>query len=85
MVIKPVFITRMFVRAEREAYWPLHLKAVELMMRKFFAAGHIHYGRYGLYYLRQMQSLPTDVLQHFMTGEQVMRHRPGIYREWHLE
>lgn len=38
--IKPVLITMLYVRAEREGDWPLHLQAVKLMMPYFFAAGH---------------------------------------------
>jgi len=51
-LIKPVFIMMAFVRAEREADWPLHLWAVEQMMPYFFASAHFNYARYGLYYLR---------------------------------
>ncbi len=40
-LIKPVLIMMMFVRAEREGEWPLHLLAVNAMMPYFFAAGHI--------------------------------------------
>ena len=47
-LIKAVFIMMLYVRAEREADWPLHLKAVQLMLPYLFAAGHINYARYGL-------------------------------------
>ena len=49
-LIKPVFIMMLFVRAEREADWILHLWAVSRMLPYFFAAGHVNYARYGLYY-----------------------------------
>ena len=52
MLIKPVFLIMSFVRAEREADWLLHLQACKLMLPYFFAAGHVHYARYGLCYLR---------------------------------
>ena len=68
-----------FVRAEREADWPLHLEAFREMMPYYFAAGHVHYARYGLYYLRSMEALPQEVLEAFMRGEHVMRHMPGIW------
>lgn len=77
--IKPVLITMLYVRAEREGDWPLHLQAVKLMMPYFFAAGHHNYARYGLYYLRSMEALPATVLQHFMKGSHVMRHIPGLW------
>jgi len=44
--IKPVLLMMVFVRAEREADWPLHLWAVAKMNSYFFAAGHCNYARY---------------------------------------
>ena len=44
-LIKPTFIMMQFVRAEREADWPLHLLSVEMMMPYFFSAGHTNYAR----------------------------------------
>jgi hypothetical protein len=38
----------MFVRAEREAGWVLHMLSVSAMRPYFFAAGHINYASYGL-------------------------------------
>ena len=78
-LIYPVFIMMTFVRAEREADWPLHLFAVEKMLPYFFSSGHVNYARYGLYYLRSMQRLHPDVLKRFMTGEHVMRHQDGLW------
>ena len=42
MLIRPVFIIMMFVRAEREGDWPLHLEAFKQMIPYFFASGHVH-------------------------------------------
>ncbi len=78
-LVKPVFIMMLFVRAEREGDWPLHLWAVKEMLPYFFAASHINYARYGLCYLRSMEKLPKDILTHFMKGEHVMRHKPGVW------
>ena len=44
-LIKPVLIMMLFVRAERDAEWVLHLHAVALMMPYFFPAGHVNYAR----------------------------------------
>ena len=77
--IKPVLIMMQYVRAEREGDWPLHLKAVKLMMPYFFASRHVNYARYGLYYLRSMEALPANVLEHFLKGTHVMRHIPGLW------
>ena len=78
-LIRPVLIMMLFVRAERESEWPLHMKALNMMMPYFFAAGHINYARYGLYYLSSMEKLPPHVLIKFMKGEHVMRHQAGLW------
>ena len=77
--IKPVFIMMQYVRAEREGEWPLHLLSVKQMLPYFFATSHVHYARYGLLYLKTMESLPSYVLKYFMKGEHVMRHNPGLW------
>ena len=51
IVIKSVFIMMLYIRAERECDWPLHLEAVKQMMPYFYASGHVNYARYGLFYL----------------------------------
>lgn len=77
-VIQPVFTIMMYVRAEREGDWALHLASVRNMMPLFFAASHINYARYGMYYLRTMEQLPNEVREHFIKGEHVMHLNPGI-------
>ena len=64
-LIKPVLIMMIFVWAEREGDWPLHMWAVQQMIPYFFASGHTNYARYGLYYLRSMERLPDDILEDF--------------------
>ena len=44
-LITPVLIMMLFVRAEREGDWPLHLLATQKMLPYFFAAGHFNYAR----------------------------------------
>ena len=78
-LIKPVLNMMMFVRAEREGDWPLHLLSVKAMLPYFFGAGHWNYARYGLYYLRSMEKLLPEVVARFLKGEHVMRHRPGLW------
>lgn len=46
-LVKPTFIMMLFVRAEREADWSLHLWCLNQMIPYFFAAGHSNYARYG--------------------------------------
>ena len=45
----------------------------------FFAAGHNHYARSGLIYLKTVKNLPGDVLSRFLIEEQVMRHQAGLW------
>ena len=68
-----------FTRSEREADWALHLWSVKEMFPYFFAANHMNYARYGLYYLRSMECLPPDMLSKLMEGQHVMRHKPGLW------
>lgn len=79
VLFNPVLIMMLFVKAERDCVWPLHLYAVELMLPYFFASRHANYARYGVYYLRSMASLPENVLTHFMKGSHVLRHKQGIW------
>ena len=44
-----------------------------------FAASHMNYAQYGLYYLRTMEQLPDDVCEHFQKGEHTMHHNSGIF------
>ena len=78
-LITPTFLAMLYVRAEREADWPLHLLAVKEMLPYIFAAGHVNYAHYGLYYLRSLERLPKEVAERFLNGEHVMRHNPGLW------
>ena len=69
----------MYIRAEREADWCLHLTAVKEMLPYFFAAGHVNYARYGLYILRTMGTMPKLCQEQFLKGEHVLRHVPGFW------
>lgn len=78
-LIKPVQLMMMFVRAEREGDWPLHLKVVSKMLPYFFAAGHHNYARYATYYLNDMKNLPPVILARFLKGEHTTHHQKGIW------
>ncbi len=75
--VRPCLVLMAFIRAERESDWPLHLWSYSQMIPYFFAAGHANYARYGLYYLRSMESLPSEIQKLFMKGQHTMRHTPG--------
>ncbi|KAK5922319.1 hypothetical protein CgunFtcFv8_019592 [Champsocephalus gunnari] len=78
-LIKPVFTIMQYIRAEREADWPLHLATVKEMMPLFYTAAHFNYARYGLYYLRAIEEMPEEVREHFMKGQHTMHHRSGLF------
>ena len=78
--IKPVFIMMLYVRAEREGDWPLHLVAVKQMLPYFSASSHVNCARYGLCYLRSMERLGQEELSKFMKGEHVMHHVPRLWK-----
>ena len=44
-LILPALLMLIFISAEQEGEWALHLWAVNEMIPYFFAAGHIHYAR----------------------------------------
>ena len=88
-LILPVLLMLIFIRAEREGEWALHLWAVNEMIPYFFAAGHIHYARYSLIYLISMQKLHGETLERFLKGKLVQRHRQrlcnGIWTDMFIE
>ena len=73
-LIKTICICLLFGKAEREREWLLQLTSVKDMLPYFYVCGHHIYVRYGSYYLRNMETLPCEVLEKFMKGEHVMRH-----------
>ena len=68
-----------YIRAEREGEWRLHLATFRKMIPYYFAAVHVSYARYGLYYLCSMEKLPLHVQNNLMKGEHVTRYIRGIW------
>ena len=58
-LIYPVFLIMLYVRAEREGEFSLHLYACYKMVPYFFAASHWNYARDSIVYLRTMKNLPN--------------------------
>ena len=79
ILVKPVLLMMTYVMAEREGDWLLHLATFKKMLPYYFAAGHVNYARYGLYYLRSMEKLPPHVEILFLKGQHVTRHIQGIW------
>ena len=66
ILIWPVILIMMYVRAECEGNVSLHLHACHKMMPYFFATGLVNYARYGICYLRTVNKLPGIVLEQFI-------------------
>ena len=79
ILVKPVLLMMTYVMAEREGDWLLHLATFKKMLPYYFAAGHVNYARYGLYYLRSKEKLPPHVERLFLKGQRVTRHIQGIW------
>ena len=77
-LINPAFIAMLYLRAEREADFPLHYYAVTQMMPYIYAARHWNYIRDGTCYSRFIERIPNTVLQHFLNGEHVVRLQDGL-------
>ena len=72
-----------YVKAEREAYFPLRTKAVIDMSPYLFTAGHANYARYGHYQHLSMQLMSYDMRKFFKQGDHKMHHVPDLFNgEW---
>ena len=65
----------LFIRAEREGDWLLHLHAVSMMIPYFFAAGNQNYARYRTYNLHNMRKLPPVILEKFLRDDHTTQHQ----------
>ena len=67
----------LYIRAEREGEFALHMYACRELMPYFFTAGHWNYARDGTAYLRMMEKLPNAFVDPFMRGEHVVYLQEG--------
>ena len=81
LLIQPVFLCLLYVRAEREGDFLLHLHCVQEMMPIIFAAGHHFYAHWGSYYIESMKHLPPEILEKFLKGMHVPRQKKGYGME----
>ena len=63
----------LYVRAEREGEFALHLDVCKKMLPYFSAACHWNYARDGVAYVQMMENLPGYVLNPLMKREHVVR------------
>ena len=79
-LIISVSILLLFVRAEIEGDWLLHMYCLQRMIPYFFAAGHWNYARYIQWHVVDMShDLPHEILQFFLRGDHVCRHGQGTW------
>ena len=69
----------MYIRAEREGEFGLHLYCCKKMIPKIFAAGHWNNARDSIVYFRSIEKMPTNLLNRFMNGEHVIRFKDSNY------
>ena len=65
-LIKPVLIMMLYLRAEQQAEFALHLYACRQMFPYFFGASHWNYSRDGVAHMQRMEKLPNSVLEPFL-------------------
>ena len=70
-----------FVRAAREADWPLLIQTLKQMLPYFAAAEHWHYLRYLQVHLIKMTKMPRKLLQTFIDGDYGMHHASELHLE----
>ena len=70
-----------FIRAVRTGDWKLHLQALEVFTKYFFAHDRLNYARMVPLYLAEMDSLPAtdpDVFAEFLSGNWVVNKNSNI-------
>ena len=60
-----VRILWMFVRAQRDRVWDLHLVAFQKMLPFFYRHDHGNYAKWGTIYLAETKQLPDEIEKEF--------------------
>ena len=71
----------MFIRAIRSADWLLHLQALEIFTKYYFAHDRLNYARMIPLYLAEMKALPEtdpDIYREFKDGNWVVNKNPTV-------
>ena len=71
--LQMVQILLLFVRAQREENWELHLSSFTAMRPFFMRYDHLHYSRWETIYVNEMHQLPSELLEEFLSGSFVVR------------
>ena len=76
----PTFLAHLFVRAEREVDWLLHMYCLRRMLPYFFASSHWNYTRYIQWYIQDMDAnLPPAIKEQYLTDGHTCRHATGVW------
>ena len=68
-----VQILLLFIRAQRDGVWNLHIHAFQRMLPLFMRYDHTNYARWGTIYLNEMHQLPAEVQKEFDCGNIVVK------------
>ncbi len=68
-----VNVLLMFLRAQRDGLWELHLVSFCCMLPYFHIYDHTNYAKWGAVYLAEMNQLPEEVHQSFKEGDFVVK------------
>lgn len=71
----------MFIRAVRTANWELHLEALEIFTKYFFAHDHLNYARIIPLYLAKMKALSntdSEIYAEFKDGKWLVNKNPCV-------
>ena len=63
----------MFIRAERDGIWDLHIFTFRSMLPYFHRYDHLNYAKWGAIYLAEMNQLPAEVEDQFRQGHFVVK------------
>lgn len=68
-----VEVLLLYIRAQRDGIWNLHLHAFKSMLPFFMQYDHTNYARWGTIYLSEMNQLPSEVELEFQNGNFVVK------------
>ena len=74
----------LFIRADREGDWTLHLSAFKDMLSLMVIYDHTNYSRWGVIYLLdmlQLEQTSPSVFQEFMAGNFVIKESNGSFNQ----
>ena len=78
--IIPTFVAHLFVRAEWEGDWLLHMYCLRRILPYFFASSHWNYARYIHWYIQNMDAnLPPAINEQYLTDGHTCRHLAGVW------